>query len=122
MREEKNADPNGTARHAEASRPGGAIMTQPLSSCALASLIDFIPSMVSPAGVIAGPAGDRRLGAVLREDLARAAVGVLTGEGHDGMTYAITGRESFTLAEAAERMSRLTGKHITYHHETLEEA
>jgi uncharacterized protein YbjT (DUF2867 family) len=84
--------------------------------------LDFIPSMVSPQGVIAGPAGDGRLGTVLREDLARAAVAVLTGDGHDGRTYDITGRESFTMAEAAERMSRLTGKHIIYRNETLEEA
>ena len=72
--------------------------------------------------MIAGPAGDGRLGAVLREDLASTAVAVLTSEGRDGMTYDITGRESFTLAEAAERTSRLTGKRITYHNETVEEA
>lgn len=84
--------------------------------------LDFVPSMVSPEGAIAGPASDGRLAAVLREDVAAAAVAVLTGEGHDGRTYDLTGREAFTLAEAAAEMSRLTGKSIRFHNETVDEA
>ena len=84
--------------------------------------LDFVPSMVSAEGVLAGPAGDGRLGAVLREDVAAAAVAVLTSDGHDGRTFDLTGRESFTLGEAAAEMSRLTGKTVTYHDETVEEA
>jgi uncharacterized protein YbjT (DUF2867 family) len=85
--------------------------------------LDFIPSMVSPAGVIAGPAGEGRLAAVTRDDVADAAAAVLAdAAAHDGATYQLTGREAFTLAEAAEQMSRLTGKRIVFHHETLDEA
>ena len=106
----------------------------------MSQYMDFIPSMVSPEGVIAGPADGGRVGALLRSDVAAAAVAVLAGEErhdrdrrsdddgqpspgtHDGQTYDLTGRESFTLAEAAQEMSRLTGKPIVFRDETLEEA
>lgn len=52
--------------------------------------LDFIPSMVSPAGVVTGPAGDGRLAAILRDDIADAAAAVLTSDGHEGQTYDLT--------------------------------
>jgi uncharacterized protein YbjT (DUF2867 family) len=84
--------------------------------------MDFIPSMVLPDGVIRGPAGDGRLAAVLRDDVAAAATTVLTTGGHDGRIYELTGPEAFSLAEAAELMSRATGKPIRFQDETDEEA
>ena len=71
--------------------------------------MDFLPRMVLPDGVIAGPAGHGRVASVLRDDVADAAVAVLTEEGHEGRTYDITGSEALTFAEIAERMSRGTG-------------
>ena len=44
-----------------------------------------------------------------RADIAEAAAAVLAGEGHEGETYALTGPEAFTLAEAAEMITRLDG-------------
>ncbi|MEA2156773.1 MAG: hypothetical protein QOE11_2913 [Solirubrobacteraceae bacterium] len=84
--------------------------------------MDFIPSMVGPDGVIRGPAGDGRVAAILRDDVAAAAAAVLTSAGHDGATYDLTGREAFSLAEAAAAMSRLTGNAVRFEHETDEEA
>ena len=84
--------------------------------------MDFLPRMVSAEGVIAGPAGDGRVAAVLRDDIADAAVAVLTQEGHEGRTYDLTGREALTFTEIAERMSQAGGKPISFHNETLEEA
>ncbi len=85
--------------------------------------MDFIPFMVAPDGVIRGPAGDGRIAAVLRDDVAAAAAAVLPGpEGHEGRIYELTGPEAFSLAEAAEAMGRLTGKPVRYHEETDEEA
>lgn len=84
--------------------------------------LDFIPSMVSPAGVINGPAGDGRVAAILRDDIADAAAAVLTSDGHDGHSYDLTGREAFTVTEATELMSRVSGKPIRFHNETVEEA
>jgi NAD(P)H dehydrogenase (quinone) len=89
--------------------------------------VDFLPLMVGADGVIRGPAGDGRVAAVARDDIADVAVAVLGdagdgGDGHDGRTYDMTGPEAFTLAEAAEELSRVSGRAISYHAETLEEA
>ena len=46
--------------------------------------MDFIPNMVGADGVIRGPAGDGRVSAILRDDVAAAAAAVLTSDGHDG--------------------------------------
>jgi NAD(P)H dehydrogenase (quinone) len=86
--------------------------------------LDFLPLMVGVDGVIRGPAGDGRVAAVARDDIAEVAVAVLgddTGT-HDGRTYDLTGPEAFTLDEAAGELSNVTGRAITYHAETLEEA
>jgi NAD(P)H dehydrogenase (quinone) len=84
--------------------------------------LDYIPLFAGADGVIRGPAGDGRVAAVAREDIAAAAAAVLTSEGHDGASYGMTGREAFTMAEAAERVARAAGRPVTYVMETLEEA
>jgi len=84
--------------------------------------IDFLPALAGNDGVIRGPAGDGRVGAVARDDIADVAVAVLLGDGHDGRTYDVTGPEAITLQEVAEELSQVTGRSITYHAETLEEA
>ena len=86
--------------------------------------LDFLPLMVGADGVIRGPAGDGRVAAVARDDIADVAVAVLLDEGgrHDGRTYDMTGPEALTMAEIAEVLSRFAGRPIAYHAETLEEA
>ena len=84
--------------------------------------IDFLPLMAGPDGVIRGPAGDGRVAAVARDDIADVAVAVLLGGGHEGRSYDLTGPEALTLAEAAEELSRAAGRPIRYQAETLEEA
>jgi NAD(P)H dehydrogenase (quinone) len=84
--------------------------------------MDFIPSMVQPDGVIRGPAGDGQLAAILRDDVAAACAAVLTAGDHDGRSYDLTGREAFSLGEAAELMTRASAKKIRFHDETDDEA
>jgi NAD(P)H dehydrogenase (quinone) len=86
--------------------------------------LDFLPLMVGPDGVIRGPAGDGRVAAVTRDDIAEVAVAVLLdgGDGHLGRTYDLTGPEALTMAEVAEQLSAVAGRSVTYHAETLEEA
>jgi NAD(P)H dehydrogenase (quinone) len=86
--------------------------------------IDFLPLLVGADGVIRGPAGDGRVAAVARDDIADVAAVVLVEEGdrHDGRTYDMTGPEALTVAEVAEQLSEVAGRAITYHAETLEEA
>jgi uncharacterized protein YbjT (DUF2867 family) len=85
--------------------------------------MDFIPSMVGADGVIRGPADSGRFAAVLRDDIADAVAAILASPAaHDGRSYDLTGPEAFTLAEAAEEMSRAWGRPISFEDETLDEA
>jgi len=73
-------------------------------------------------GVLKGPAGDGRVAPVSRDDIADVVIAVLTGAGHDGATYDMTGRELLTMADVARQLSELTGRRIDYVDETVEEA
>ncbi len=85
--------------------------------------LDFLPDMVGDDDVIRGPAGDGRVSAVSRDDVAAAAAAVLAQPGaHVGSTYHLTGPESLTLAEYADVLSAQLGREISYHDETVEEA
>jgi NAD(P)H dehydrogenase (quinone) len=85
--------------------------------------LDFLPALAGPDGVIRGPAGDGRVGAVARADVARVAAAVLTEPAaHAGVTYDLTGPEAITLAEAARVITEVTRTPTTYQPETVEEA
>jgi NAD(P)H dehydrogenase (quinone) len=88
----------------------------------MSMFLDFLPSMVSPDGVIAGPAGDGHFAPVLRADVADVAAAVLAGGEYDGQTFDVTGRERLTMAEAAAQMAELSGKRIVFRDETIDEA
>jgi len=76
----------------------------------------------SSEGVVKGPAGNGTITWVSRDDIADVAVAVLTGTGHDGASYEITGSHALTLTQAAEEFSRATGIPTSYQPETIEEA
>ncbi|GAA4890412.1 SDR family oxidoreductase [Streptomonospora salina] len=77
--------------------------------------LDLLPAWVDARGLIRGPAGQGRLAWVAREDVAEAAVAVLTGGGaHTGRTYDLTGPEAVGLGETARRLSALTGRTVAY--------
>ena len=83
---------------------------------------DFLPLMVQE-GVIRGPAGDGRVAAVARDDVAAVAAVVLADPGsHAGLTHDLTGPEAITLAEAAAVIAEATGRPTRYLDETVEEA
>lgn len=85
--------------------------------------LDIMPELVGADGAIRGPAGDGRVAAVARDDIADAAVAVLRDpDAHEGRAYELTGPEAFTLAEAAARLASVSGRTVTYVPETLEEA
>ena len=62
--------------------------------------MDFIPGMAVDR-VIRGPAGDGRVSAILRDDVAAAAVAVLRAP-RDGETFDLTGPSAFSLAEVGD--------------------
>jgi NAD(P)H dehydrogenase (quinone) len=84
--------------------------------------LDMLPAFAGADGVIRGPAGNGRVAAVARDDIADVAVAVLFGDDHDGRTYDVTGPEAITLHQVAEELSQVTGRSITYRAETLAEA
>ncbi|MCE3291569.1 MAG: family oxidoreductase [Arthrobacter sp.] len=85
--------------------------------------LDFLPMLAGEDGVIRGPAGDGVMAAVAREDIARCAVAVLRDPAvHAGFTYNLTGPEDISLGQAAEVLTAATGRTVTFHNETVEEA
>ena len=60
---------------------------------------------------------------VARADVAAAAVTVLADPAsHRGATYHLTGPEPLTIAEAADVLAEVTGRPVSFHAETVEEA
>lgn len=59
-------------------------------------------------------AGEGREAMVWRDDCIESAVAVLTGEGHEGQIYNITGPELQTFREVAAIMAEVTGRVVEY--------
>jgi uncharacterized protein YbjT (DUF2867 family) len=70
--------------------------------------------MLAPDGAFYVPSGDGRIGWVDVRDVAAVSVRALTEDGHEGKAYDITGPESLSFAEAAERISAATGREIRH--------
>lgn len=67
-------------------------------------------------GALMGSAGDGKIGAATRADFAAAAVEVLTGTGHGGKTYELSGDEGFTMAQLAAAVSAHSGQEVVYNY------
>ena len=66
------------------------------------------------AGQVVLPAGDVGQPFVDAEDIADVAVAALTGEGHTGRTYELTGPGLLTFANAVGEIAAATGRPIGY--------
>jgi NAD(P)H dehydrogenase (quinone) len=64
-------------------------------------------------GRLASNAGEGRTAPVSNVDCAAAAVAVLTGEGHAGKTYVVTGPELYSQGELAALVSDVTGSDVS---------
>lgn len=85
--------------------------------------LDFLPLLAGEDGVIRGPAGNGVMAAVARADIARSALAVLRDPAlHVGRSYDLTGPADLSLAAAAVLLTAGTGRTVSYHDETLEEA
>ena len=65
-------------------------------------------------GAMYAAAGEGRVSFVDARDVAAAAVTVLTGEGHEGRTYVLTGPEALTFGEAAAAIAEATGRPVEH--------
>lgn len=85
--------------------------------------IDFVEALVGEDGVIRGPADDGRASFVARIDVARTAATILLDpHPHAGRTYDLTGPEALTLDDVADTITRVRGRTVSFHNETIDEA
>jgi len=84
---------------------------------------DLLPAFADESGVIRGPAGDGRVAAVARADVADVAAVVMRDpDRHAGATYTLTGPEALTLTEVAVRAGAVLGRELSFENQTVEEA
>jgi uncharacterized protein YbjT (DUF2867 family) len=60
------------------------------------------------------PMEDQRIAPIDVTDVAEVAVKILTGIGHKGNVYPVTGPEALTMHEVAEKFSNILGRKINY--------
>lgn len=72
-------------------------------------------------GEIVASVGDGRVASATRADFAAGAVAVLTGEGHEGRTYELTGDVAWDFDELAAAASELLGRPVTYRRVSADE-
>jgi uncharacterized protein YbjT (DUF2867 family) len=69
---------------------------------------------VAQTGMLFAPAGTAAIAFVDPRDVAEAAAAALTGPGHDGRTYTLTGPEAITFERVAAELSAATARPVTY--------
>ena len=89
-----------------------------------ADFVPFFATVEDGGAVIAAPAGDGRTSFVSRDDLADVAVAVLLRQDTDldGQALAVTGPAALTMTEAADVLTEITGRPVTYRDQTVEQA
>ncbi|MFJ3295531.1 SDR family oxidoreductase [Streptomyces bacillaris] len=65
-------------------------------------------------GAVVSNAGEGRVASASRADYAAAAAAAVTGEGHVGKAYELSGDTAWSFAEYAALLSEVTGKEIAY--------
>jgi NAD(P)H dehydrogenase (quinone) len=78
----------------------------------LENYTDQLPVVLQHQALL-GSAGEGRVSAASRADLAAAAATVLATEGHQGQVYELAG-DAFTLPEAAAVISEVSGQQVGY--------
>jgi len=80
-----------------------------------------VPSIIA-RGALFLPMEDAKIASIDVGDIADVAYVALTNSGHEGKTYPLTGPEALTMAQVAEKLSAVTGKHIRYMNVAPEDA
>ncbi|QNG38247.1 NAD(P)H-binding protein [Geodermatophilaceae bacterium NBWT11] len=116
-----------TATHAatEAALGDSGLRTTVLRNAMYADFVPFFATVTGEGTAeIAAPAGTGAVSFVSRDDAAAVAAAVLL-EDHpstDGRVLDVTGPEAITLTRAAEVLTEVTGRQVTYRDQTVEEA
>ena len=80
-----------------------------------------VPSIVS-RGLLLLPMEDARIASIDIGDIADVAADVLTGPGHEGKIYPLTGPAALSMTEVAEKLSAACGKPVRYVNVSPEDA
>jgi NAD(P)H dehydrogenase (quinone) len=84
---------------------------------------NYLQSLAGPrfTGVLAAATGAAVVAAASRKDLAEALATVVTTDGHDNVTYSLSGDTNFTYADIAAAMSVVLGREVRYQPVTPEQ-
>ena len=80
-----------------------------------------VPSIIAK-GALFLPMENAKIASIDICDVAEVAATVLTGAGHEGKIYPLTGPEALSMTEVAERLSAAIGKTVRYVNVAPEEA
>jgi uncharacterized protein YbjT (DUF2867 family) len=69
---------------------------------------------IASDGAIYWDMGDGKLGMIDLRDVADAALAVLTGSGHEGKSYILTGPQAISFHDVAATFSKVLGKDVKY--------
>lgn len=76
---------------------------------------------ITARGTISVPSGHGKVALIAPADIAAVAFTTLTQPGHTGHTYRLTGPESLTTADLAERLSAVLGKPVRHIDNTVQQ-
>jgi uncharacterized protein YbjT (DUF2867 family) len=69
---------------------------------------------ISSQGVIYWDVGDGKIGVIDVRDIVDVALAVLTGSGHEGKSYILTGPQAISFHDVAATFSKVLGKDVKY--------
>ncbi len=75
---------------------------------------NFYAQTIREQGAFYLPVGDARISHIDVRDIAAVAAKVLTGSGHEGKAYDLSGPEALTYTQIADKLSAVLGKKVAY--------
>ncbi len=80
----------------------------------MTNTIEWWAATIKSRSAVYFPGGKGKVPAIDPRDIAAVAFNVLTGSGHGGKTYVVTGPEALTIAEMVEVIGKVLGRRIRY--------
>lgn len=75
---------------------------------------NYMIGTIKSQGAFYSSIGDAKISHIDVRDIAAVAVSVLTGDGHEGQAYSLSGPEGLTYADVAAKLSDASGRTIEY--------
>lgn len=78
------------------------------------NFVNYMGASIKAQGVFYQNAADTKVSHIDARDIARVAAAALTRPGHEGKAYDLTGPQALSYGEAAEILTRVLGKKVSY--------